>query len=269
MKTRLPFALLICLLMLFGKVLAQPRITFDATTIDIGTIPQGGPAIFEYPFTNTGDSPLVISMVKSSCGCVAPSYDRDPVKPGERGSIRARYDSNRLGPCTKTLTVACNDSSQAYIVLVLKCNVLALDPKLEISAVDLASLSLSVQEPNKNKIVGGDQCRPCIPAQSAGPYIMRVTNPNRQIANLDLLAYNDPQTGHFGVFFSKEFPPANLKDQLLQGWATQYTDKTSLAEGQSIYLVVNDAQWLRETIFKGDPEWAIPLGVSWREDRPK
>ena len=48
---------------------AQPKISFDMTTKDLGYVLWRTPATVTYQFTNTGDKPLVISNVTTSCGC--------------------------------------------------------------------------------------------------------------------------------------------------------------------------------------------------------
>ncbi|MES2487188.1 MAG: DUF1573 domain-containing protein, partial [Bacteroidota bacterium] len=55
------------------------KIEFKSETIDYGTISKeddNGLRVFE--FTNTGDTDLVISDVKSSCGCTVPTKPKDP-----------------------------------------------------------------------------------------------------------------------------------------------------------------------------------------------
>ena len=96
----------------FGlSVLAQEKtakIEFKALEIDYGTIEKGadGNRIFE--FTNTGDAPLIISNVKSSCGCTVPSWPKAPIMPGASGEIQVKYDTNRVNPIRKTITVTSN-----------------------------------------------------------------------------------------------------------------------------------------------------------------
>ena len=55
----------ICLL-----VQAQPRITFDSESKDLGYVLWRNPVTVSYKFTNTGDKPLVVSNVTVSCGCM-------------------------------------------------------------------------------------------------------------------------------------------------------------------------------------------------------
>ena len=87
----------------------KPVIVFDTTVFDFGTILQGEQVSTEFKFTNTGEADLVISKIETSCGCTVPEYDKDPVKPGERGSVRVRFDSNgKSGTQYKTIRTFSN-----------------------------------------------------------------------------------------------------------------------------------------------------------------
>ena len=50
------------------NVQAQAKIEFKSETIDYGNIAKGSDGVRVFEFTNTGDTELVISDVKSSCG---------------------------------------------------------------------------------------------------------------------------------------------------------------------------------------------------------
>lgn len=105
------FVLLLFIAMLAFSVNAQDKsakIEFKATEIDYGEIEKGSNGIRVFQFTNTGNVPLVISKVHSSCGCTIPKKPEDPVLPGETGEIEVKYDTNRVGPIRKTITVVSN-----------------------------------------------------------------------------------------------------------------------------------------------------------------
>ncbi len=105
------FVLLLFIAMLAFSVNAQDKsakIEFKATEIDYGEIEKGSNGIRVFQFTNTGNAPLVISKVHSSCGCTIPKKPEDPVLPGETGEIEVKYDTNRIGPIRKTITVVSN-----------------------------------------------------------------------------------------------------------------------------------------------------------------
>lgn len=97
-----------------------PRITFDQVVQLFGMIPEGGDGQCTFTFTNTGDEPLVLTSCLSSCGCVVPTWDRDPVAPGDTGRVRVRYDTKRVGPFSKSVTVRSNAVDHPMVVLTIK-----------------------------------------------------------------------------------------------------------------------------------------------------
>ena len=84
------------------------KIEFKTDVIDYGTIEKGADGVRIFEFTNTGDAPLVISKVKASCGCTVPSKPNKPIMPGETGEIQVKYDTDRVVPFRKTITVTSN-----------------------------------------------------------------------------------------------------------------------------------------------------------------
>ncbi|MAO08325.1 MAG: hypothetical protein CL596_06405 [Alteromonas sp.] len=89
---------------------AQAKIEFKSETIDYGEIAKGSDGVRMFEFTNTGNEALVVSDVKSSCGCTVPEKPKDPIAPGATGQIKVKYDTNRVGPIRKTVTVYSNAS---------------------------------------------------------------------------------------------------------------------------------------------------------------
>ena len=84
------------------------KIDFKSDTIDYGTIEKGANGVRVFEFTNTGDAPLIISQVTSSCGCTIPKKPDGPILPGKTGQIEVKYDTNRVSPIRKTVTVISN-----------------------------------------------------------------------------------------------------------------------------------------------------------------
>lgn len=84
------------------------KIKFKTDTIDYGTIEKGSDGVRVFEFTNTGDAPLIITEVKSTCGCTIPKKPDGPIMPGETGKIEVKYDTNRVNPIRKTITVTSN-----------------------------------------------------------------------------------------------------------------------------------------------------------------
>ncbi len=87
---------------------AKAKIEFKSEVIDYGEITKGSDGIRQFEFTNTGNAPLIISRVYSSCGCTIPKKPEDPIGPGATGIIEVKYDTKRVGPIRKTITVYSN-----------------------------------------------------------------------------------------------------------------------------------------------------------------
>ena len=84
------------------------KIEFKTDVIDYGTIEKGANGVRVFEFTNTGDAPLIISSAKSTCGCTVPKWSKEPILPGETGKIEVKYDTNRVNPIRKTITIISN-----------------------------------------------------------------------------------------------------------------------------------------------------------------
>jgi len=98
---------------------------FANEVIDYGTITQNAEGKREFVFTNNGSTPLVITNAQGSCGCTVPSTPKEPIAPGAKGIIGVKYDTTRVGPFTKTVTVSSNAAGQPKKVLTIKGNVVA------------------------------------------------------------------------------------------------------------------------------------------------
>lgn len=102
---------------------------FANEVIDYGTISQNADGKREFVFTNNGNAPLVITNAQGSCGCTVPSSPKEPIAPGAKGVIGVKYDTNRVGPFTKTVTISSNAAGQPTKVLTIKGNVVAASAK--------------------------------------------------------------------------------------------------------------------------------------------
>jgi len=91
-----------------------PNMDFETTEIDYGTIAQNSDPLRVFKFTNEGTEPLVIKHAKGSCGCTVPSYPKQPIAPGESATIEVRYDTKRIGPFQKTVTLTTNEADEKH-----------------------------------------------------------------------------------------------------------------------------------------------------------
>ena len=93
-----------------------PEIAFDKTTHQYGTVYKEGDGNCEFKFTNTGKEPLVLSTVRSSCGCTVPKWPREPIMPGKSSVISVKYDTRRMGTINKSITVLSNAKTSSVIL---------------------------------------------------------------------------------------------------------------------------------------------------------
>jgi hypothetical protein len=91
---------------------------FKQTEIDYGKIDKGGDPLRKFTFTNVGDEPLIISNAQGSCGCTVPTYPKEPIMPGQSASIDVRYDTQRVGPFTKSVTLTTNEANQTRVLTI-------------------------------------------------------------------------------------------------------------------------------------------------------
>jgi hypothetical protein len=100
--------------------------TFESEVINYGTINQNSDGKRVFIFTNTGNSPIIITKVKGSCGCTVATKPNQPIMPGEKAEIGVSYATNRLGAFSKTIVISSN-ASESSKVLRIKGTVLKND----------------------------------------------------------------------------------------------------------------------------------------------
>jgi len=83
----------------------RSSIVFDKLVHDFGTMEKGGDASCVFTFKNITKKPVTLTNVKTSCGCTAADWPKEPVAKKKKASIKVKYDSNRVGKFTKTIKV--------------------------------------------------------------------------------------------------------------------------------------------------------------------
>ncbi|MEY3343469.1 MAG: hypothetical protein RL090_1153 [Bacteroidota bacterium] len=95
-----------------------PEIVFEKDVHDFGTIEYGGDGKYEFKFSNTGKSPLIITNARGSCGCTVPTWPKEAIGKGQSGSIKVEYDTKRPGPFTKTVTISSNGKTKEKVITI-------------------------------------------------------------------------------------------------------------------------------------------------------
>ena len=131
-KAIFTISLLVVALLGFNSAIAQevgeqkgPMISVDKEFHDYGTITQGDNGVCIFTVTNNGTEPLILSRCKGSCGCTVPTCPQEPIPPGGSAEIKVKYDTNRVGPINKSVTITTNAVNEPNKVVRIKGNIKA------------------------------------------------------------------------------------------------------------------------------------------------
>lgn len=123
----------IVLLFLFSIAKAQnnnpnaPVFKFNEEVHEFGNIAEGPEAQIDFIFTNVGKEPLIIMQCNASCGCTIPDWPKEPILPGQKGTIKVKYTTkDRVGSFNKTIFIRSNaKSDKERFEIIIKGNVIA------------------------------------------------------------------------------------------------------------------------------------------------
>lgn len=87
----------------------KQQVSWKNTVHDFKEIPKGKPVTATFEYTNEGAGEIRINRVVSSCGCTVAEFSKDPVKPGQSGTISATFDAAKFGGFNKLVTVYMSD----------------------------------------------------------------------------------------------------------------------------------------------------------------
>ena len=88
------------------------------TLIDIGIVRSGEILLYNASLRNTGEEPLVIKNVNTSCGCTSVEYEKQPIAPGQEGNLSLRFDSKGMaGMQIKLIEISTSAGTYPYQVL--------------------------------------------------------------------------------------------------------------------------------------------------------
>ena len=86
----------------------QTTVKVEKESLLLETIPLGKSKDTLFTLVNTGDQPLVIIDVTTTCGCAQTLFDKHPVQPGESLNIKVGVTPENKGLFDETITVKCN-----------------------------------------------------------------------------------------------------------------------------------------------------------------
>ncbi len=101
----------------------SPKIKFEKTEHDFGTIKEGDIVETVFKFTNSGKSELIITSAKGSCGCTVPDWPKEPIMPGESGEIKVKFNSNRKPNLQQKIVTLVTNTADGKEIIKIKAMV--------------------------------------------------------------------------------------------------------------------------------------------------
>ena len=92
-----------------APISTDPSIFIASDVVEYGVVNKGGDGVRTFSVVNKGAQPLLLTNCSGSCGCTVPTCPREPILPGKSADISVKYDTNRVGPISKTVTIMSND----------------------------------------------------------------------------------------------------------------------------------------------------------------
>ena len=107
------------MLVLSSTVFAGPRVEIDKAFWDFGVVSNLTYASHDFWISNSGDAPLVINRVTSTCeACLQATIQRTNLPPGTATAIHATLDTRLLnGAVSRAILIGCNDPQEPNPVL--------------------------------------------------------------------------------------------------------------------------------------------------------
>jgi hypothetical protein len=218
-------------------VSSQALLSFDRETVLLGKIPEGPNFEILFHFKNIGTSPLIISNVQSSCGCVVASWPKNPILPNETGTITANFLSKgHLGRIHKNIVVISNDTSNPSMPLFFKGEVVKgmnLQKLFFINPHSLDTIPYTPEQKMKVQVLG----------PKTHGLLLEVHNTDSLPAYLQLADSAPIPQKHFGAFWSLKPKGPKTRNKLMKDWNKFYFRTIILQphSKQSLYFQIDPA----------------------------
>jgi Protein of unknown function (DUF1573) len=241
------------LFFILKHVSSQALLSFEHETVLLGKVPEGPSFEILFQFKNIGKSPLIISNVQSSCGCVVTSWPKNPILPNEGGTIIANFLSKgHLGRIHKNIAVMSNDTTNPSMPLFFKGEVVTGMNLQKLIFTTHNSLDTIAYTPEQKMKVQ-------VHAPKTHGILLEVHNTDSLPAYLQLPDSAPTPQKHFCAFWSLKPKGPKTRDKLIKDWNKLYfrtiilqphskqsiyfqTDPASKAQynPRTLYLLVNE-----------------------------
>ncbi|WP_306640087.1 DUF1573 domain-containing protein [Sanyastnella coralliicola] len=105
--------LILCTLLSSALAFAQEaELSFDHKVHKFDKVEEGEQLEHVFPFTNTGDAPLIITKYDVECVCTKAFFPKEPILPGESAEVRVTFDTEgKIGWQYRTIKLYSNSKN--------------------------------------------------------------------------------------------------------------------------------------------------------------
>lgn len=98
------------------KDIVKTEVDIAETSLSLGSFDWRKEQKITFTLKNTGNKPLVIADVNTSCGCTSVDYSKEPVPLGKEITLNVTYKAEHAEYFNKTITVYCNTENSPIIL---------------------------------------------------------------------------------------------------------------------------------------------------------
>lgn len=85
------------------------KITLEETDFNFGSVTEGDVVKHTYKLKNTGNQPLLITDIRTTCGCTVPTWNKSPIAAGGSDQVEVKFDTKgKANEQVKKITIIAN-----------------------------------------------------------------------------------------------------------------------------------------------------------------
>ena len=85
------------------------KITMEETDFNFGSVTEGSVVKHTYKLKNGGTQPLLITDIRTTCGCTVPTWNKNPIAAGASDQVEVKFDTKgKENEQVKKITIIAN-----------------------------------------------------------------------------------------------------------------------------------------------------------------
>ncbi len=142
--------------------LSQELELLTPQVMDMGIVTQDSVVHSVIQFRNSGELPLKIKRVQTSCGCTAAELNQLDYQPGESGEIEIQFNTKGFsGVVRKYITIYLEDGSPSSSRVVLQANIKT-NIEIKPAYLDLQNIDIKSEENGRSFLVTNNFNEPLV-----------------------------------------------------------------------------------------------------------